>query len=67
MANKLSPSLKALINAPSARPGVREAPAGIYELFENILRDANKQKQGIYSWLAIAVSATGMRSAAIEY
>lgn len=53
---KLSPSLKALINEPSAQPGVRDAPGGIEELFQSLARDANARKLGLKAWLTIAVS-----------
>ena len=54
--SKLSPPLKALINEPSARPGVRDAPVGIQELFQSLARDANARKLGMKAWLTIAVS-----------
>lgn len=53
---KLSPSLKALINAPFARPGPCAAPAKIRDVYQGIARDAAKHKLGARPWVTISVS-----------
>lgn len=52
---KLSPSLKALINAPFARPGPCAAPAKIRDVYQGIARDAAKHKLGARPWVTISV------------
>lgn len=54
--SKLSPSLKALINAPFARPGPCAAPAKIRDVYQAIARDAAQRQLGVRPWLAISVS-----------
>ncbi|KAM4061578.1 dol-P-Man:Man(5)GlcNAc(2)-PP-Dol alpha-1,3-mannosyltransferase [Hirsutella rhossiliensis] len=56
--SKLSPSLKALINAPSARPGPVGAPQGMRDVYERIAADAARKKLGTRPWLAISAAAT---------
>jgi len=53
--SKLSAPLKALINAPFARPGPRPAPAQVQELFEAIANDAAIRNLGPKSWLTVSV------------
>ncbi|KHO00568.1 uncharacterized protein MAM_01346 [Metarhizium album ARSEF 1941] len=55
---KLSNSLKALINAPFARPGPTPAPAVMRDVFGSIARDAAQNKIGTRPWLAISTAAT---------
>ncbi|CAM1502621.1 Fc.00g073970.m01.CDS01 [Cosmosporella sp. VM-42] len=55
---KLSPSLKALINAPFARPGPRAAPAKIQDVYQSIAREAAQRNLGQRPWLAISAAAT---------
>ena len=53
--SKLSPALKALINAPKARPDPTPAPALIREVYRSIANDAAKRNIGIKPWLALSV------------
>lgn len=53
--SKLSTSLKALINAPFAKPGPRPAPGQIAQLFESIAQDASKKNLSPKSWLTLSV------------
>ncbi|KAK8144481.1 hypothetical protein G3M48_005757 [Beauveria asiatica] len=46
MATKLSPALKALINAPAARPGPCPAPSGIRDVYARIAQDAAARNLG---------------------
>lgn len=60
--SKLSPSLKALINAPFARPGPHRiakgaaAAAAVGDLFRGIAGEARGRGVGARAWLAISVS-----------
>lgn len=60
--SKLSPSLKALINAPFARPGPHRiakgaaAAAAVGDLFRGIAGEAKGFGVGARAWLAISVS-----------
>ncbi|TQS34343.1 hypothetical protein Golomagni_05276 [Golovinomyces magnicellulatus] len=56
--SKLSPSLKALINAPFARPGPTAAPAKIRDIYASIARDAAAKKLGLRPWLTITAATT---------
>ncbi|KAK1763059.1 Dol-P-Man:Man(5)GlcNAc(2)-PP-Dol alpha-1,3-mannosyltransferase 2 [Phialemonium atrogriseum] len=56
--SKLSPSLKALINASFSRPGPRPAPRHIADVYQSIARDASQKNLGVRSWLVIAAAAT---------
>ncbi|KAJ4325212.1 hypothetical protein N0V84_003594 [Fusarium piperis] len=56
--SKLSAPLKALINAPFARPGPRPAPQQVQELYESIANDAAVRNLGIRSWLTVSAAAT---------
>ncbi|KAM5356671.1 hypothetical protein ACJ41O_003317 [Fusarium nematophilum] len=56
--SKLSAPLKALINAPFARPGPRPAPQKAQELYEAIASDAAGRNLGIRSWLTVSAAAT---------
>ncbi|KAF4440381.1 putative conserved mitochondrial protein [Fusarium austroafricanum] len=56
--SKLSTSLKALINAPFARPGPRPAPQQVQELYEAIANDAAIRNLGPKSWLTVSAAAT---------
>lgn len=59
--SKLSPGLKALINAPFARPGPCRVAKGaasavMGEVFRGIAREARGKGVGARAWLAISVS-----------
>ncbi|EGR46431.1 uncharacterized protein TRIREDRAFT_66218 [Trichoderma reesei QM6a] len=62
--SKLSPSLKALINAPFARPGPHRiakgaaAAAAVGDLFRGIAGEARGRGVGARAWLAISAAAT---------
>lgn len=62
MSTKLSPSLKALINAPLARPGQTPAPPRIKELYQQIAREARERQYGVRPWLALSVRPPPKRS-----
>ncbi|RAL59296.1 hypothetical protein DID88_006901 [Monilinia fructigena] len=55
--SKLSPSLKALINAPYARPGYAPAPRNIRSVFQKIEEEASQKNVGLPSWLTISTAA----------
>lgn len=55
MGAKLSPALKALINAPFAKPGPCPAPARIRDVYSRIAQDAASHKLGQRPWLIISV------------
>lgn len=52
---KLSPGLKALINAPLARPDPTAAPARIADIYKSIAQDATAHNVSLSPWLAISV------------
>ncbi|KAF6811006.1 conserved mitochondrial protein [Colletotrichum musicola] len=56
--SKLSPSLKALINAPFARPGQAAAPSHIRDVYQTISREAAKNNVGAKPWMALSAAAT---------
>ncbi|KAL6851778.1 hypothetical protein J3F83DRAFT_757747 [Trichoderma novae-zelandiae] len=61
--SKLSPSLKALINAPFARPGPHRvakgaAAAAVGDLFRGVAGEARGRGVGARAWLAISAAAT---------
>jgi hypothetical protein len=53
--SKLAPSLKALINAPFARPDPTAASARILDVYKAIASDAAKHRLGLKPWLALSV------------
>lgn len=53
--SKLSPSLKALINAPFARPDPTAAPARMREVYKAIANDAAKRNVGFKPWVVLSV------------
>jgi hypothetical protein len=53
--SKLSPSLKALINAPFARPDPTAATARIRNVYEAIASDAVKHNLGWKPWVTLSV------------
>lgn len=53
--SKLSPSLKALINAPNARPGTIPAPAQISSVYASIAKEAEPRKVGLKAWFSAVV------------
>ncbi|KAK1760117.1 hypothetical protein QBC47DRAFT_408224 [Echria macrotheca] len=56
--SKLSPSLKALINAPFARPGQAPAPRGIRDIYQGIAQEARERRYGERPWLTLSSAAT---------
>ena len=56
--SKLSPSLKALINAPFARPGPTAASARIADVYRDIARDAARHNVGAQPWITLSAAAT---------
>ncbi|KAL2117564.1 hypothetical protein VTJ04DRAFT_7224 [Mycothermus thermophilus] len=56
--SKLSPSLKALINAPFARPGQTPAPRHIRDIYARIAREAGERRYGYRPWVALSAAAT---------
>ncbi|CAK7216265.1 hypothetical protein SEUCBS140593_002810 [Sporothrix eucalyptigena] len=56
--SKLSASLKALINAPFARPGPTAASPRIADVYRSIARDAAKNNIGSQPWLTFSAAAT---------
>jgi hypothetical protein len=61
--SKLSSSLKALINAPAARPHTVPAPANIASVYSKIQQAAQAQQLSQPSWIALSVSnPTSMQS-----
>jgi hypothetical protein len=56
--SRLSSSLKALISAAHARPGPIPAPRNIEALYKKIEQEAQAQKLGRPSWLALSTAAT---------
>ncbi|OAA77274.1 hypothetical protein LEL_04097 [Akanthomyces lecanii RCEF 1005] len=58
MGTKLSPALKALINAPFAKPGPCPAPSKIRDVYSRIAQDAATHKLGQRPWLIISAAAT---------
>ncbi|KAF3385721.1 Dol-P-Man:Man [Talaromyces pinophilus] len=56
--SKLSPALKALINAPNARPGTIPAPAQISSVYASIAKEAEPKNVGLKAWFSAATAAT---------
>ena len=56
--SKLSPTLKALVNAPFSRPGPSPAPARIRAVYESILTEAAEKNYGTRPWLTLSVRET---------
>ncbi|KAK4242829.1 hypothetical protein C8A03DRAFT_10974 [Achaetomium macrosporum] len=56
--SKLSPSLKALINAPFARPGQAPAPRQIRDIYARIAHEARERKYGERPWVTLSAAAT---------
>ncbi|KAJ5670908.1 hypothetical protein N7507_000035 [Penicillium longicatenatum] len=56
--SKLSSSLKALINAPTARPHTVPAPANIASVYSKIQQAAQAQQLSQPSWIALSAAAT---------
>ncbi|RBA13628.1 hypothetical protein FPRO05_02421 [Fusarium proliferatum] len=61
--SKLSTSLKALINAPFAKPGPRPAPKQVQELYEAIANDAAIRNLGPKSWLTVSPTSQNIDEA----
>lgn len=57
--SKLSDSLKALINAPFARPGPTPAPRNIKSVYESVAKEASEHHVGRPSWITLSVRARG--------
>lgn len=58
MSVKLSPALKALINAPFAKPGPCPAPSAIRDVYARIAQDAAKHNLGPRPWVILSVRRT---------
>ncbi|KAL4869507.1 hypothetical protein BDV12DRAFT_196348 [Aspergillus spectabilis] len=56
--SKLSPSLKALINSPAARPNTLPAPSNIQSVYAKIQQTAQAKNVSLSSWLALSTAAT---------
>ncbi|KAK3900660.1 hypothetical protein C8A05DRAFT_35684 [Staphylotrichum tortipilum] len=56
--SKLAPSLKALINAPFARPGQAPAPRHIRDIYARIAREARERQYGDRPWITLSAAAT---------
>ncbi|KAL2163374.1 hypothetical protein VTH06DRAFT_5431 [Thermothelomyces fergusii] len=56
--SKLSPSLKALINAPFARPGQTPAPRHIRDVYTRIAHEARDRRYGERPWVTLSAAAT---------
>ncbi|KAL2798959.1 hypothetical protein BJX66DRAFT_294505 [Aspergillus keveii] len=56
--SKLSPSLKALINAPAARPNTVPAPRNIQSIYAKIHQTAQAKNVSQSSWVALSTAAT---------
>ncbi|KAJ5522675.1 hypothetical protein N7513_013248 [Penicillium frequentans] len=56
--SRLSSSLKALINAPAARPHTVPAPANIASVYSKIQQTAQAQQLSQPSWIALSTAAT---------
>ncbi|KAJ5295076.1 hypothetical protein PENANT_c035G02945 [Penicillium antarcticum] len=56
--SKLSASLKALINAPAARPATVPAPANITSVYQKIQQTAQAKQISQPSWVALSTAAT---------
>ncbi|KAL2186358.1 hypothetical protein L209DRAFT_731010 [Thermothelomyces heterothallicus CBS 203.75] len=56
--SKLSPSLKALINAPFARPGQAPAPRHIRDVYTRIAHEARERRYGERPWVTLSAAAT---------
>lgn len=54
--SKLSPSLKALIHAPFAKPNTLPAPPRIRSVYEALRKDASAKNVGVPAWLTLSVS-----------
>lgn len=58
--SKLSPSLKALINAPFSRPNPTAATARVKDAYKAIANDAAKHNVGLKPWLTLSVSISNV-------
>ncbi|KAL2131084.1 hypothetical protein VTI74DRAFT_5580 [Chaetomium olivicolor] len=56
--SKLSPSLKALINAPFAHPGQAPAPRQIRDVYMRIANEAKERGYGVRPWVTLSAAAT---------
>ncbi|KAL4979772.1 hypothetical protein BDW66DRAFT_148115 [Aspergillus desertorum] len=56
--SKLSPSLKALINSPAARPNTVPAPRNIRSVYAKIQQTARAKNVSRDSWIALSTAAT---------
>ncbi|KAJ6137596.1 hypothetical protein N7471_004082 [Penicillium samsonianum] len=56
--SRLSTSLKALINAPAARPSTVPAPANITSVYQKIQQTAQSNQISQPSWVALSTAAT---------
>ncbi|KAE9381069.1 hypothetical protein N431DRAFT_439962 [Stipitochalara longipes BDJ] len=56
--SKLSPSLKALINAPFARPNTLPASPRIRSVYDSLRKEASSKNVGVPAWLTLSTAAT---------
>ncbi|KAK4161747.1 hypothetical protein QBC43DRAFT_323188 [Cladorrhinum sp. PSN259] len=56
--SKLSPTLKALIESPAARPNTTPAPAWIRDVYSRILLEGKQKQYGIRPFVALAAATT---------
>ncbi|TVY16993.1 Dol-P-Man:Man(5)GlcNAc(2)-PP-Dol alpha-1,3-mannosyltransferase, partial [Lachnellula arida] len=56
--SKLSPTLKALISAPYARPNTLPAPPHIRSVYERLRQEASAKNVGTPAWLTLSTATT---------
>ena len=56
--SKLSGALKALINAPHARPGLTKAPGAVVPALKRFADDAVEKKVGLPAWVTVSVRSS---------
>ena len=54
--SKLSEAVKALINAPHARPGLTKASGAVTPALARFANDAREKKVGLPAWVTMSVS-----------
>ncbi|TVY32014.1 Dol-P-Man:Man(5)GlcNAc(2)-PP-Dol alpha-1,3-mannosyltransferase, partial [Lachnellula subtilissima] len=56
--SKLSPTLKALISAPHARPNTLPAPPAVRSVYERLRQEAVAKNVGMPAWLTLSTATT---------
>ncbi|KAK3985252.1 hypothetical protein QBC44DRAFT_299473 [Cladorrhinum sp. PSN332] len=56
--SKLSPTLKALIESPAAKPNTTPAPAWIRDVYSRILLEGRQKQYGVRPFIALAAATT---------